>query len=98
MASLTLPVSEEFKSQLKKFLWVNWSEIAREEVLKKLIFDSYVKTGEISNEEWEFCEKIDWHPVDELHLKDDFVKKIRARKKEKSIKFDSVSDLFKSVE
>ena len=97
MASLTLSVSEEFKSRLKNFSWVNWSEIAREETLKKLIFENYIKTKEITDEEWEFCDKIDWHPVDELPLKEEFVKKMEAIKKEKPIKMKSVSDLFKHI-
>jgi hypothetical protein len=98
MASLTLSVPEDFKEQLKHFLWVNWSEIAREEAIKKLIFENYIKTGKITDEEWKFCEKIDWHPVDELPLKEDYIKKLEARKKEKSIKMNSVSDIFKNIE
>ena len=97
MASLTLSVSDEFKNQLKTFMWVNWSEIAREETLKKLIFENYIKTGSITNEEWEFCEKIDWHPVDELPLKEEFKKEMEKRKKEKSIKMKSVSEIFKHI-
>jgi len=97
MASLTLSVTEEMRNQLKTFLWVNWSEIAREEAIKKLIFENYIKTGDLTNEEWAFCEKIDWHPVDELPPKDDFKKEMERRKKEKSIKFNSVSDLFKTI-
>jgi len=97
MASLTLSITEEMKEKLKRFLWVNWSEIAREEAIKKLIFENYIKTGNISNEEWAFCEKIDWHPVDELPLKAEFKEEIERRKKEKSIKFNSVSDLFKHI-
>ena len=93
MASLTLSVSDEFKNQLKAFLWVNWSEIAREEAIKKLIFESYIKTGSITNEEWEFCEKIDWHPVDELPLKEEFKKEMEKRKKEKGIKFKNIDEL-----
>jgi len=96
MASLTLSVSDEFKNQLKTFMWVNWSEIAREETMKKLIFENYIKTGSITDEEWEFCEKIDWHPVDELPLKEEFKKEMERRKKEKSIKLKSVSDIFKN--
>ena len=96
MASLTLSVSDEFKNKLKGFLWVNWSEIAREEALKKLIFENYIKIGSITDEEWEFCEKIDWHPVDELPLKEEFKKELERRKKEKSIKLNSVSDIFKT--
>lgn len=97
MASLTLSVSEELKNQLKTFMWVNWSEIAREEALKKLIFENYMKTGELNDGEWEFCEKIDWHPVDELPLKEEFKKELEKRKKEKSIKLKSVSGIFKNI-
>lgn len=96
MASLTLSVSDEFKNQLKTFMWVNWSEIAREETMKKLIFENYIKTGSITDEEWEFCEKIDWHPVDELPLKEEFKKELERRKKEKSITMKSVSEIFKN--
>ena len=96
MASLTLSVSDEFKSQLKEFLWVNWSEIAREEAMKKLIFENYIKTGSITDEEWEFCDKINWHPVDELHLREDFKEEMARRKKEKSINLKSVSEAFKN--
>ena len=97
MASLTLSVSEEFKNKLKEFLWVNWSEVAREEALKKLIFENYIKTGNITDEEWKFCEKIDWHPVDELPLKEEFKKEMEQRRKEKSIKLKSVSEIFKKL-
>src|SRR3989344_9105723 len=98
MASLTLNVNEEFKSQLKAFMWVNWSEIAREEAMKKLIFENYIKTGSISDEEWEFCEKIDWHPADELPLKEEFKKEMEKRKKEKGIKFKNMDELRKIIE
>lgn len=95
MASLTLSVTEEMKSELKSFVWVNWSEIAREETIKKLIFENYLKTGTLSDEEWEFCDKIDWHPVDELPLKEGFKKELERRRKEKPIKVRSVDDMFK---
>ncbi len=97
MASITLSLSEELKNELKSLSWVNWSEIAREETLKKLIFEKYMKNGKISDEEWEFCDKIDWHPVDELPLKEEFMKKLESIKKEKPIKVKSVSDIFKNV-
>ena len=97
MASLTLSVSDEFKNQLKEFLWVNWSEIAREEAMKKLIFENYIKIGSITDEEWEFCDKINWHPVNELPLKEEFKKEMERRKKEKSIKLKSISNIFKDI-
>ena len=95
MTSITLSLPEEVKSQLKNLQWVNWSEIAREETMKKLIFENYMKTGNITEDEWEFCEKIDWHPVDELSMKEDFIKEMRERKKEKGIKFNNIRELRK---
>ncbi len=98
MTSITLSVSEEFKEELKQFSWVNWSEIAREETMKKLIFDNYIKTGNLTDEEWEFCEKIDWHPVDELPLREDFKKEMEKRRKEKGIKFKNIDELRMIIE
>ena len=95
MTSLTMPISEEFKEEIKQFLWVNWSEVAREEAIKKIIFENYIKTGDITDEEWEFCEKIDWHPVDELPLKEEFKKELQKRKKGPFLKFKSVNEIFR---
>jgi len=95
MVSLTISVTEGFKNRLRDLMWVNWSEVAREEALKKAIFERYVKTGEPSDRDWKFCEKIDWHPVDELPLKEEFIRKVEAAKKEKSIRVKSISDIFK---
>lgn len=97
MASLTISVSEEFKNELKIFSWVNWSELAREEVIKKVIFENYLKTGSLTDEEWEFCNRIDWHPVDELPLKEELKKEIEKRKKEQPLRYKSVDDFFKRI-
>ena len=97
MVSLTLSVSDELKNQLKNFMWINWSEIAREEAMKKLIFENYIKTGSIIDEEWKFCEKIDWHPVDELPLKKEFVKKLNKIKGGKFKKYSSVEEFFAEI-
>ena len=43
----------------------------------KSIFEKYIKTVKLTKEETEFCEKIDWHPVDELPLKEEFIKKLK---------------------
>ncbi len=96
MASMTLSIPDDFKAELSEFSWVNWSEIAREELMKKLILEHYLKTGIISDEEWNFCDRMDWHPVDELPLKEEFKKEIERKRKEKSIKLKSVSDIFKN--
>ncbi len=94
MVSLTLAVSDELKKDLAFFSWINWSEIAREEAMKKLILAEYLKTGTVSDEDWLFCDRIDWHPVDELPLKKEFIQKIQRLKKEKTIKINSLKDLF----
>lgn len=64
--------------------------------MKKLIFENYLKNGNITNKEWELCEKIDWHPVDELPLKEEYVKKLDRASKEKSIIIKSVTEIFKN--
>ncbi len=74
MACITISIEKQFKERLSRFPWVNWSEIGREEILKRYTFEKYIKTGKLTKEENEFCEKIDWHPVDELPLKDEFIK------------------------
>ncbi len=94
MANVTLSISEEFKAQLKSLLWVNWSELAREEALKKIIFEKYIKTGQLADEDCDFCQRIDWHPVDELPLKEEFIKKMELIRKEKSIKHKSIADIY----
>jgi predicted CopG family antitoxin len=35
MTSATITIPDEIKSELKKFSWVNWSEVAREELIKE---------------------------------------------------------------
>ena len=95
MASITVPLKKEVKEKMGAYPWVNWSEVGREEILKKEILDRYVKTGKLSDKDWKFCEKIDWHPADELPLKDSHVKQLKAARKERSIKLKSASELFR---
>ena len=33
MVSMSLNVSEELRSKMNKFSWINWSEVAREEAI-----------------------------------------------------------------
>ncbi|MBI5393518.1 hypothetical protein HZA96_06640 [Candidatus Woesearchaeota archaeon] len=94
MVSITLSMDDSLRNELKRFSWVNWSEIAKEEAQKKLIFESYIKIGKITEEEWAFCEEIDWHPVDELPLKEEFKKEIEKRKKAKFLRIKSLNQLF----
>jgi len=97
MVSLTVPLDKPFKERLESFPWVNWSEVGREEALKKEIFDRYIKTGKLSDEDWKFCERIDWHPVDWLPLKKEFKKELEKRKKEKPLRYSSIDEFFKAI-
>ena len=81
MACITISIDKSFKERLSRFPWVNWSEIGREEILKRYIFEKYIKIGKLSKEDAELCEKIDWHPVDELPLKEEFIKKLKKIQK-----------------
>jgi len=97
MVSVTVAITEDAKEELKSLGWVNWSELAREDAKKKVIFDNYMRTGKITDEEWKFCEEIDWHPVDELPLKESYKKELEKARAEKSIKVKAISDIFKNV-
>ncbi len=94
MVSLTFNLDDDTFKKISKYSWVNWSEIAREETTKKEIFERYLKTKEITDEDFKFCESIDWHPVDELPIKKEYLEKLKKIKKEKAIKINSVSGLF----
>jgi len=94
MGCITVPLEESFKKRMEAFPWVNWSELSREESMKKEIFEEYIKTGKLSDENWEFCNSIDWHPVDWLPLNEKFAKELEQRRKGPFIKLNSVEEIF----
>ena len=78
MASLVLTVSDEVKEDLDSFPWVNWSEVGREEFIKKEIFEKFIHAGKLSDEDKKFCEKINWEPIDEMEVREEYIKKIKG--------------------
>jgi len=97
MVSVSISVEDEFKARVESFAWVSWSQIAAEEALKRDIFERYIKTSKLSTEEEEFCDKIDWHPVDWLPLKKKFVKELKIAAKEpigKPLALEELDNLF----
>jgi len=50
-------------------------------LMKRDIFEVFIKTGELSAEDQEFCDMIDWYPVDELPLREEYVKKLKQIEK-----------------
>lgn len=95
MVSLTLSITDKFKKELQHFDWINWSKIAKEEIKKKIIFEKYMKTKKVSNRDWEFCEKIYWHPVDEFPIRKEYIEKLDRIRKEKSVRLKNIEDIFK---
>lgn len=81
MACITVPLDIEFKERMHNFLWVNWSELGRESMLKRCIFDRFIKTGTLSDEDQEFCDSIDWYPVDWLTLRKEYVEELKRIEK-----------------
>ena len=47
----------------------------------KTELEEFIKTGALSKENQEFCDSIDWYPVDELELKEEYVKKLKKIEK-----------------
>ena len=82
MASLTFTIEEQLKSDMEHFPWVNWSEVNREELNKKRIFEEFIKTGTVSDEDQNFCDKINWDPIDELEVREEYIKKLKKLEKE----------------
>jgi len=61
--------------------------------MKKLILEQFLRTGKITEKQAAFCERYDWHPVDELPFQPDVLRKISGMKRERAIKLRSVADL-----
>ena len=95
MASLTFVLDKQLKSDIEHFSWVNWSELNREELNKKRIFEEFIRTGTLSKEDQEFCDKIDWYPVDLLEVKEEYIKKLKKIEKGPHSKVMSPEELDK---
>lgn len=81
MACITVPLGESVRKRMAAFSWVNWSDVGREEVIKREVFERYLRTRKLSKDDERFCEAIDWHPVDELPLKKEFAERLKKIKK-----------------
>ncbi|MAH03819.1 hypothetical protein CMI39_03475 [Candidatus Pacearchaeota archaeon] len=67
--------------------------------MKRDIFERYKKTREVTDEDWEFCELIDWHPVDELAPKPEHIKELKKALKETTGKvYNSAEEFFKELD
>lgn len=92
MVSVTISLQDKTLERIERFPWINWSEIAREEIAKKEIFERFIKANVLTKQDQEFCDKLDWHPVDDLPLKQEFVDRLKKLSKKKAGKAMSVSE------
>ena len=60
------------------------------------MFEKYLKNGELSDDDWEFCERVDWHPVDELLLRDGVIERLNEAEEGKFVRLSSIDDLFEN--
>jgi len=81
VVSITFSLDDRVFSIIKHIPWVSWSEVGREELRKRKIFEGFIKTGELSAKDQEFCDRIDWYPVDELPLREEYVEKLKKIEK-----------------
>ena len=77
---------------------VNYTKREKDEILKRYIFEKYIKTKKLSKEENDFCEKIDWHPTDELPLREELIAKLKKIRKGKYHKYGSIKELIEDIE
>ncbi|MFH1256835.1 MAG: hypothetical protein V1494_06105 [Candidatus Diapherotrites archaeon] len=100
--NITLSVSGELESLVKGHQNIKWTEIARnaireeaEKLRKVEILQKYLERKPISAEEWKWMDEMDWHPVDAMNYKPEFVKEVQNAGKSKSRKIKSLSELLK---
>lgn len=68
-------------------------------LMKQDILQRYKRLGEITDEDWDFCEQIDWHPVDELPPNPEHIREFKKMLKEKTSKvYGSTEEFFKEMD
>jgi hypothetical protein len=97
MVSVSIPFNDEEYSRITSQRWVNWSEIARIIAAKREIFERYKTGAELTKEDIIFCDGIDWHPVDELPLRKEYVERILKISKGRKIRVGSSAELRRKV-
>jgi len=99
--NLTLSIPKDIEETMKELPKIKWTVVAREAIKeeainqrKLVILDRYLRRKELTDKEYAFMDRIDWHPVDELELRDEYVKKLKRIEKQKAKELD-INKLFK---
>ncbi|AFV22781.1 hypothetical protein Mpsy_0570 [Methanolobus psychrophilus R15] len=83
------------RDKIQALSWVKWSKVAQDGIRKRKILEVYIRDKSISEEDAEFCEMIDWHPVDELPIKEEILERILISDKNTAVSVKDISDIFK---
>jgi len=68
---------QELKSKLdSEFLAKAVVKLMKQDILAR-----FLKVKQLSEEDQEFCDKIDWFPIDEMELKEEYVSKLKEIEK-----------------
>lgn len=99
--NLTMSLSGEEEEIVKRNRHIKWTEIARKAIREEAVkvrklemLSKYLDKKPITGDEWRLMEKIDWHPVDEIELKESFVGQVLKASREKTRKVNSIGELF----
>lgn len=95
MSTLTIPIDDELYDQVQKFPWVRWSKVVQDGIRKRRILETYIREKSISEGDAAFCETIDWHPVDELPIRQEVIDKLKKSDKISAVAVTDVSDIFR---
>lgn len=101
MSNVTLYIPDNVRESMDLHSDIRWSEVARQAIIQKLkelkkleLLRKYVEKEPFTTEDLTWMEQNDWHPVDEQQMKLSFVKEIKQRTKNKSVKVTNVDELF----
>ena len=67
-------------------------------LMKQDISQRYKQIGEVTDEDWEFCEQIDWHPVDEFPPKPEHIELLKKALKETGKVYSSTEEFFRELD
>jgi len=81
MGCITINADESLKKDIDSIKGINWSEFMRDDVVKKAIFERFLKMRKLSEDDQQYCDDNDWHPVDELPMKESFIKRLEVNAK-----------------
>lgn len=76
MACITVSVDKLMKARMENFSWVNWSEVGREEAMKREMLERYISGEKLTDADWAFCDRVDWIPGDELQVRKEYLDKL----------------------